>query len=73
MRPTRLLAQFATAASAAVLPFVGPNDTADGRSRGGVASQQAECSEIGRNALVRGVSPLSSSTYPTPWTLLGSE
>ena len=56
MLQVQLLALFAALARASALPVVGLNNLAGGRTRGGVASEQATCSDIGRNALVRGVS-----------------
>lgn len=53
---------FAALARAAVLPVITPNDPLHGDSRGGVASEQAVCSDIGRNALVLGVCPYSPSS-----------
>ena len=56
MQVVKLLSLFAGVASAAAVA-VAPNSVRNGRSRGGVASEQAACSDIGRNAMVRGVSP----------------
>lgn len=57
-----LLPLFAAVARAAIIPATSPNDPLHGTARGGVASEQAVCSDIGRNALVLGVRP---STPPS--------